>query len=103
MLTTLATQAAAIYPGPGQGPWHDGGDAPAFWPIFPITFGLFWVAVLATGFYLIRRRMNNDAAAAAKASDPLANARSVLADRYARGEIDEDEYRARTSTLNNDA
>ncbi|WP_067800833.1 SHOCT domain-containing protein [Actinomadura formosensis] len=96
MLTTLAAQAAALHPGP----WQDG-DAPAFWPVFPITFGLFWLAVLGTAFYLIRRRMNSTAASAAAAADPLARARAVLAERFARGEIDEEEYLMRTSTLRN--
>ncbi|MFG2091756.1 SHOCT domain-containing protein [Spirillospora sp. NPDC048824] len=91
---TLATQM-------NPGNWHDGGDAPAFWPVFPITFGLFWLAVLATGFYLIRRKMNGNAAAAAAAADPMAKAQSVLAERFARGEIDEDEYLMRISTLRN--
>ncbi|TDC74934.1 SHOCT domain-containing protein [Actinomadura sp. 7K507] len=83
------------------GGWHDGGDAPAFWPVFPITFGLFWLAVLGAAFYLIRRRMNGDASAAAAAADPMAKAQSVLAERFARGEIDEDEYLMRISTLRN--
>ncbi|MFA1551918.1 SHOCT domain-containing protein [Actinomadura chokoriensis] len=96
MLTTLATQAAAMHPGG----WHDG-NAPAFWPVFPITFGLFWLAVLGTVFYLIRRRTGGGTATAT-APDPLAKARSVLAERFARGEIDEDEYLRRTSTLNTD-
>ncbi|WP_207938990.1 SHOCT domain-containing protein [Actinomadura darangshiensis] len=96
MLTTLATQVTAL----GPGHWHDG-DAPAFWPVFPITFGLFWLAVLATAFYFIRRRMNSGAAAAAAAADPMAKARSVLAERFARGEIDEDEYLMRMSALRN--
>ena len=91
MLMTLATQM-------GPGGWHDGGDAPAFWPVFPITFGLFWLAVLGVAFYLIRRRTSGGAAAAA---DPMANAQSVLAERFARGEIDEDEYLMRISTLRN--
>ncbi|GAA0568999.1 MULTISPECIES: SHOCT domain-containing protein [Actinomadura] len=94
MLTTLVTQL-------GPGGWHDGGDAPAFWPVFPIAFGLFWLAVLGAAFYLIRRRMNSGAAAAAAAADPMAKARSVLAERFARGEIDEDEYMRRASTLRN--
>ncbi|MFI0454029.1 SHOCT domain-containing protein [Actinomadura sp. 6N118] len=94
MLTTLAMQ---IHPGP----WHENGatDAPAWWPVFPITFGLFWVAVVVAGFYLVRRRI----AAGAAQADPMARARSVLAERFARGEIDEDEYYARSSTLRNDA
>lgn len=97
MLTTLATQATALHPGP----WNDGGDAPAFWPVFPIGFGLFWLALLGTVFYLIRRRMNDSAKATAAAADPMAKAQSLLAERYARGEIDEDEYLMRVSTLRN--
>ncbi len=100
MMTTLAAQAAqvaAMHPGG----WQDG-DAPAFWPVFPITFGLFWLAVLGTVFYLIRRRMTTGStAAAAAAADPMAGARSLLAERFARGEIDEDEYLRRTSALHN--
>ncbi|MFB9198950.1 SHOCT domain-containing protein [Actinomadura verrucosospora] len=98
MLTMLATQAAAMHPGG----WHDG-DAPAFWPVFPITFGLFWLAVLGTAFYLIRRRMHDGAEAARAAADPMTKARSVLAERFARGEIDEDEYHVRMSALRNGA
>jgi uncharacterized membrane protein len=100
-MTTLATQVAAH-----PGPWNDGPgahDAPAWWPVFPITFGLFWVAVAVTGFYLIRRRIAATAAASAAASDPMARAQSVLAERFARGEIDEDEYYARLSALRNGA
>ncbi|GAA4234506.1 hypothetical protein GCM10022254_39480 [Actinomadura meridiana] len=97
MMATLAAQATALHPEA----WHDGGDAPAFWPVFPITFGLFWLAVLGTVFYLIRRRMNDNAAASAAAADPMAKAQAVLAERFARGEIDEDEYLMRVSTLRN--
>jgi putative membrane protein len=68
----------------GHGPWHDGGG---WWLIFPIGFGIFWLLVLGGGWYLLsRRRQSGDAA-------------SVLAERYARGEIDEDEYRERLSVL----
>lgn len=97
MLTTLAMQAAH------PGPWRDGGDAPAWWPVFPITFALFWAAVLGAGLYLIRRRMTAasaaSAAATAAAADPTAKAVAVLAERFARGEIDEDEYYVRLSAL----
>jgi uncharacterized membrane protein len=98
MLTMLATQVTEM----GPGHWHDG-DAPAFWPVFPITFGLFWLAVLGTAFYFIRRRMNTTATATAAAADPMAKAQSVLAERFARGEIDEDEYLMRMSALRNGA
>src|SRR4051794_13020190 len=38
-----------------HGPWHDG-NAPGWWPVFPIGFGLFWLLVLGGGFYLLLRR-----------------------------------------------
>ncbi|MFC9973465.1 SHOCT domain-containing protein [Spirillospora sp. NPDC127200] len=82
------------------GPWQDGAhDAPAFWPVIPVTFGLFWLTVLAGAFFLLRRRINAGAAAPAAENDPLAQALATLAERFARGEIDEEEYHARLSAL----
>ena len=48
-----------------------------------------------------RRRVHDGAAAAKAAADPMTKARSVLAERFARGEIDEDEYHVRMSALRN--
>lgn len=93
MLATLMTH---------PGPWNEGGpgaDAPAWWPVFPISFGLFWVAVAAGVFYLLRRRTAHTAATAAAAADPGVRARSILAERFARGEIDEEEYHGRLAAL----
>lgn len=89
------TGHAAAHPGP----WRDG-EAPAFWPVFPLTFGLFWLAVLA-GAYLLWRRTSRRPAPPAPA-DPLAGARTILAERFARGEIDEDDYHLRMSALRQD-
>ncbi|MEN0102798.1 MAG: SHOCT domain-containing protein [Curtobacterium sp.] len=76
MLTTLAT--AAPY-------WH-GGGFPFF--VFPAFFFLaFLVVFLVFGVF---RRGSWRA---------LSDARSVLADRFARGEIGAEEYRARRSEL----
>ncbi|MFJ3381107.1 hypothetical protein ACIPJ2_11920 [Curtobacterium sp. NPDC090217] len=76
MLTTLAT--AAPY-------WH-GGRFPFF--VFPAFFFLaFLVVFLVFGVF---RRGSWRA---------LSDARSVLADRFARGEIGAEEYRARLSEL----
>ncbi|MDN3359982.1 SHOCT domain-containing protein [Actinomadura sp. DC4] len=69
-----------------HGPWHDG-DAPGWWPVFPIGFGLFWLLVLGGGFYLLSKRTKGG------------GAEKVLAERYARGEIDEEEYRERLGVL----
>jgi putative membrane protein len=70
------------------GPWHDG-HSNGWWPVFPIGFGLFWLLVLGGGFYLLSKRMKVNGGGAEK----------VLAERYARGEIDEEEYRERLSVL----
>ncbi|HEX2312217.1 MAG TPA: SHOCT domain-containing protein [Thermomonospora sp.] len=82
------------------GPWRDG-EPPAFWPVFPLTFGLLWTAVLVAAGYLVWRRMSGRVGPvkAAGAVDPLAGARSILAERFARGEIDEDEYHLRMAAL----
>jgi putative membrane protein len=70
------------------GPWHHDGHAPGWWPVFPIGFGLFWLLVLGGGFYLLSRRAKGNG-----------GAERVLAERYARGEIDEEEYRERLAVL----
>jgi len=51
---------------------------------------LFWGALLATGVYFIRRRPAREAGPSAE---------EVLAERYARGEIDAEEYRRRRTVL----
>jgi putative membrane protein len=86
---TLATPILAH-----PGPWHDGGGGSGWWVLFPITFGLFWIAVAGGAFWLLRRRT--------APKDPRTSAESVLAERYARGDIDEEEYNARMATLRYD-
>jgi putative membrane protein len=73
------------------GPWRDGDGGPGWWLLFPIAFGLFWIAVAAGGFVLLRRRTTPQ--------DPRTKAESLLAERFARGDIDEDEYYSRLATL----
>ena len=73
------------------GPWHDHGGGAGWWLVFPIAFGLFWIAVAAGAFTLLRRRT--------APQDPRTKAESLLAERFARGDIDEDEYYSRLATL----
>ena len=91
-MTMLTTMTLAIaHPGPWyDGRWHDG-SGPGWWLAFPIAFGLFWIAVAIGAFYLLRRRTSPPS--------PRAGAEAVLAERYARGEIDEDEYHSRLAVL----
>ncbi|WP_345475454.1 SHOCT domain-containing protein [Actinoallomurus oryzae] len=70
------------------GPWHDG-HAHGWWPVFPIGFAVFWLLVLGGGFYLLSKRTKWRGGGAER----------VLAERYARGEIDEEEYRERLGVL----
>ena len=85
MLVQLVSDMAYAYPGWQHGP---GAGGPGWWLIFPI---LFWVLVLSAIGYAIYRR------------SPKQQARSyaerTLAERYARGEISEDELRQRRNVV----
>jgi putative membrane protein len=88
MLAVLAGHLAYAPPGwgDGQGAWDGGG--PGWWLAFPITF---WVLVLAAAGYLIYRRSPGQSARRA--------AEHTLAQRYASGEISEEELRQRRAGL----
>jgi putative membrane protein len=84
MLTTLATHPVGWGWGWGPGPWF-------------LLFPLFWFGLIALFFVLGGRRRRQYWAGW---DGPRGgSARSVLAERYARGEIDESEYRARLEVL----
>lgn len=78
MLNTLATH--------GHG-W-DGGPGP--WLFIPFSFALLWITVIALAIWRFRR-----------GGPPWArhDGHAVLAERYARGDIDADEFRARRDVL----
>ena len=78
-ITNLATVVAADH-------WHHHGWFPWF-PLVPLFFVGLWFLLFALVF---RRRWR---------WAPGQSGESVLAERYARGEIDEQEYRERRTTL----
>lgn len=101
---TAATTAAHL-----ENMGHWGG--PPLWPFF-IFFPLLFIVILGLVFALVaRRRFGASGPPSARghwapggpgAGGPGAGARSaeqVLADRFARGDIDETEYRARLEVL----
>ena len=79
----IATTSVAV------GPWG-GDDPPAFWPIFPIAWFLVLVSAAVVGFLLFRRN---------RAEAPRRAGEARLAEKYAAGEIDAEEYRARLGVL----
>lgn len=94
MLTTLTTATTDVLAhggaGWGPGPW---------WFVFP----LLWFALFATVIFLFARRARRGGpwghpggpGAWRGDNDPV----SILGERYARGEIDETEYRQRLEVL----
>ena len=65
--------------------WVHGGPGP-----WVLVFPLFWVAVVVGLALLFRRRWG---------TGHIRSGRAVLAERYARGEISEEEYRTRAAVL----
>jgi putative membrane protein len=70
--------------------WHHHGWF-LLWPLVP----LFWVLVVFTFVRLVFWRGGRGPWSAYRAPDP----RAILAERYARGDIDHDEYRERLGHL----
>lgn len=95
MLTTLAVAAHPVLAHPVM----VGAGRPGWWIVFP----LLWFALFATALVLFVRRRRTWAASVgpwARAAGP--NPVAVLGERYARGEIDEREYRTRLAVLRED-
>ena len=87
MINALATNPLAIDAALATHHWHgDGGWFPWF-PLVPLFFFGLWVLLFA----LVLRRRGRVA--------PGQSGEAVLAERYARGEIDEAEYQARRAVL----
>jgi len=75
------------------------GDGMHWWGYAFMTVGtlLFWALVIAGIVALVRYAGRSSQPPAAIAQRPTAE--QVLAERYARGEIDDEEYQRRTRTL----
>jgi putative membrane protein len=74
--------------------WHDGGTGFAYWWIFPLFFGSLWLLVIGVAIWLAVR-WTRIAGKRRDGADPMA----TLQDRFARGEIDADEYQQRVKVL----
>lgn len=75
-----------------QGWWHDGGwGGGPWWPAWIAWTVLFWGAVIVGGVYLFRHRGTGGRG--------RGSAEDLLEQRYARGEIDDEEFYTRLSVL----
>lgn len=65
------------------------------WPMWSMMM-LFWLGLTALVVWLVIRQTRSNPMAG---GDELAGARRILAERYARGELDHDEYHQRLQNL----
>jgi putative membrane protein len=95
MISTIAASAplataAALHPGwaagPGFGWWF-------------LLIPVFWILVFGLLFALLGRRWSRSAPPWVTANAPGRSAESTLAERFAQGDIDEAEYRARLEVI----
>jgi putative membrane protein len=73
--------------------WNDGWGA--WWFVMPLVMIGFWVAVIWVVVNLLQNRPGPTPTGRARPATP----EEILAQRYARGEIDDDEYHRRLDTL----
>lgn len=76
--------------------WYDHDVSGWGWVGMTIGMVLFWGLVITAIVLLVRGVVRNEQPTAAP---PPANPEQLLAERFARGEIDEQEYRNRLATL----
>lgn len=84
--------------------WHDGHGMSGWdWALAAIGMIVFWGVLIAAAValfrYLARNPQRGQTSSGAGAPP---SPQAILAERFARGEIDEDEYRARLAVLRND-
>lgn len=79
---------------------HWGPGAGAFWPLIPLFWALLWGTVVVL---VLRARKHGRGPFAwnrpGTPASPTAAAEAILAERYARGEMSDDEYFQRVSVL----
>ena len=82
--------------------WDEGGWGSGQWLLMTLMMLIFWGALIAFGVWAVRSftKDNPPAAQPTPPTAPIAShADEVLAERFARGEIDENEYTRRRAVL----
>lgn len=71
--------------------WNDGSTGWAGWLVMVLSMAAFWGLIAWVGFTLVR--------SSGKPTPPPSAPEDLLAERFARGEIDEEDYRRRREIL----
>jgi putative membrane protein len=81
--------------------WSEQGWTGGRWIVALVMMAVFWAAVAAVVIALLRSRDHGREAArsASAAEPPTSSAERILHERFARGDIDEDEYVRRRDLL----
>lgn len=75
--------------------WFDGSGWVWWWVMMPLLMVVFWGGVIALVVWLVR----GGRAAAGPVADRGSRAMEILEERFARGEIDREEFESRRSIL----
>ncbi|HEX6877185.1 MAG TPA: SHOCT domain-containing protein [Nocardioidaceae bacterium] len=75
--------------------WHDGGPGWGGWILMSFGMIAFWTLVVVAVIALVRGLQSDQG----RPPRPPADARQLLDERFARGEIDAEEYKARRDLL----
>jgi len=79
---------------------YSGGGHAGLWILVVVAMVAFWGALAWIVVTLVRHRNGPGTPAAAPAPPPVGtSARAILDERFARGEMDEEEYRRRRSVI----
>ncbi|MFD6324337.1 SHOCT domain-containing protein [Streptomyces sp. NPDC058442] len=81
--------------------WYDHGVSGWGWFAMSVGMILFW-ALIITAVVLLLRAVNSSHERTHTLATPTPTPEDILRERLARGEIDEEEYRRRLSTLHSD-
>ena len=80
--------------------WNDGGWGAGHWVAMSLTMVLFWSLLAVTVFWVVRCvRTDHKPGRPPTPPPPTATADQVLAERFARGEIDAEEFADRRAVL----
>lgn len=82
--------------------WNHGGWGVGDWLMMSLSMVAFWAVVIAAVVWVVRAS-GNDRVSASSGRSVVVSADDVLAERFARGEIDEDEFTRRRGLLHTTA